>query len=182
MAKAGGALCDPDDVTRALALSALDRGSLLTEQALDAAFADPSSVVRRRAIELAVKRSTPLAALLEDPDATVVDTAAWALGERAPARPPSVVVDGLIAVAMSHREPTCRESAVAALGALGDDRGLPAILDAAANATPAIRRRAVIALAPFHGDEVTATLERARTDRDRQVRQAAEDLLSDGCP
>ncbi|MFP3906108.1 MAG: hypothetical protein ACLFWR_03700, partial [Acidimicrobiales bacterium] len=41
-----------------------------------------------------------------------------------------------------------------------------------------VRRRAVIALAPFEGPEVDAALERARTDRDWQVRQAAEDLLA----
>jgi len=40
-----------------------------------------------------------------------------------------------------------------------------------------VRRRAVIALAPFEGPEVDAALEAARTDRDWQVRQAAEDQL-----
>jgi hypothetical protein len=39
-----------------------------------------------------------------------------------------------------------------------------------------VRRRAVIALAPFDGDAVDAALARAREDRDWQVRQAAEDL------
>jgi HEAT repeat protein len=45
---------------------------------------------------------------------------------------------------------------------------------------PAVRRRAVIALAPFDGPEVEAALRRACHDRDRQVRQAAEDLLAAG--
>ena len=40
-----------------------------------------------------------------------------------------------------------------------------------------VRRRAVLALAPFDTPEVTEALERASRDRDRQVRQAAEDLL-----
>jgi HEAT repeat protein len=40
-----------------------------------------------------------------------------------------------------------------------------------------VRRRAVLALAPFDGPEVTAALARAATDPDWQVRQAAEDLL-----
>jgi hypothetical protein len=35
----------------------------------------------------------------------------------------------------------------------------------------------VIALAPFDGEEVTGALEKALTDRDWQVRQAAEDQL-----
>ncbi len=39
-----------------------------------------------------------------------------------------------------------------------------------------MRRRAVLALAPFDGPEVDAALERAGRDRDWQVRQAAEDL------
>ena len=46
---------------------------------------------------------------------------------------------------------------------------------------PAVRRRAVLALAPFLGDDdigrrVDAAIDRALEDRDWQVRQAAEDL------
>ena len=63
-----------------------------------------------------------------------------------------------------------------ALGAIGDVDGLPAIL-AATTDKATVRRRAVIALAPFEGPEVDAALEAARTDRDWQVRQAAEDQL-----
>jgi hypothetical protein len=36
----------------------------------------------------------------------------------------------------------------------------------------------VLALAPFEGPEVDAALERAASDRDWQVRQAAEDLTT----
>ncbi|MST32935.1 HEAT repeat domain-containing protein, partial [Acidimicrobiaceae bacterium USS-CC1] len=43
---------------------------------------------------------------------------------------------------------------------------------------PAVRRRAVLALAPFEGPEVDAALRQALEDRDWQVRQAAEDLLA----
>jgi hypothetical protein len=42
---------------------------------------------------------------------------------------------------------------------------------------PAVRRRAVLALAAYDGDEVRAALHHASGDRDWQVRQAAEDLL-----
>ena len=72
-------------------------------------------------------------------------------------------------------DPLVREAAAAALGAIGDERGLPAIL-AACDDKPQVRRRAVLALAPFGGDEVAAAIERAANDRDWQVRQAAEDL------
>ena len=69
-----------------------------------------------------------------------------------------------------------REAAVAALGAIGDERGLTAILKACDD-KPTVRRRAVLALAPFDGDDVKAALTKALDDRDWQVRQAAEDLL-----
>jgi hypothetical protein len=39
-----------------------------------------------------------------------------------------------------------------------------------------VRRRAVLALAPFTGPAVDAALAAALQDRDWQVRQAAEDL------
>jgi HEAT repeat protein len=116
-----------------------------------------------------------LAPLLADADPAVVEVAAWAAGERPPA--PTTVAT-LAALATAHDDALCREAAVAALGALGDEAGLPAIL-AATGDKPAVRRRAVIALAPFAGPEVDAALERARTDRDWQVRQAAEDLFQE---
>jgi HEAT repeat protein len=80
-------------------------------------------------------------------------------------------------MAAEHEDALCREAAVAALGAIGDEAGLPALL-AATTDKPAVRRRAVLALAPFEGPDVDAALQRALTDRDWQVRQAAEDLLA----
>ena len=68
--------------------------------------------------------------------------------------------------------------AVAALGAIGDTAGLPAVL-AACRDRATVRRRAVIALAAFEGPDVDAALRTALDDRDWQVRQAAEDLLRD---
>ena len=65
---------------------------------------------------------------------------------------------------------------MAALGAIGDPSTLGAVL-AACDDKPAIRRRAVLALAAFEGPEVEARLRRALDDKDWQVRQAAEDLL-----
>ena len=69
-----------------------------------------------------------------------------------------------------------REAAVAAIGAIGDELGLPAVLKATTD-KPAVRRRAVLALAAFDGPEVDAAWERARSDRDRQVRDAVDELL-----
>ena len=85
------------------------------------------------------------------------------------------VLDRLIELTTGAADPLVREAAAAALGAIGDARGLPAIL-AACEDKPHVRRRAVLALAPFDGPEVEAAIDRALTDRDWQVRQAAEDL------
>ncbi|MGZ0220404.1 MAG: HEAT repeat domain-containing protein, partial [Acidimicrobiales bacterium] len=88
----------------------------------------------------------------------------------------SVVTPRLAELAQTHDDPLVREAAVAALGAIGHEDGLPAIL-AASSDKPAIRRRAVLSLAAFEGPSVDAAWERARNDRDRQVRDAVDELL-----
>jgi HEAT repeat protein len=174
--RAGLTAADPG--VRVVALGALARLGRLEAVDLAAAAADPDVTVRRRAAEEAGRTdaAVDVLALLADDDPLVVEAAAWACGERRPV--PEGTVAALADVAGGHEEPLCREAAVAALGAIGDEEGLPAVLAATAD-KPAVRRRAVIALAPFEGEEVDAALQRALEDRDRQVRQAAEDLLGD---
>jgi HEAT repeat protein len=170
-------LVDAAPVVRATALGALDRLGLLGEAELSAGLRDPDPTVRRRACELAATYPRcEIAGLLADPDATVVEMAAWALGERGD-RDPVPALCRLADSDSGHRDPLCREAAVAALGAIGDDAGLPTIL-AALGDKPAIRRRAAVALAAFEGPEVEAALRRCLDDRDWQVRQVAEDLLA----
>ena len=177
-AAARALLHDPDPAVRATALGALGRLGAFADTELAAALADPIAAVRRRACQVAVGAAeVDLVPLLTDPDAGVVEVAAWALGERADAG--GGVVDALARVAAAHDDALCREAAVAALGAIGDDRGLPAVL-AAAEDRPAVRRRAVIALAAFTGPAVEAAIGLALKDRDWQVRQAAEDLQAAG--
>jgi HEAT repeat protein len=106
-----------------------------------------------------------------DNEALVVDAACFALGEMESRRS----VDALILVAKNHDDARGRECAVAALGAIGDDRALDAILDAL-NDKPPIRRRAVVALSNFEGPRVDAALADAATDRDWQVRSAVDQL------
>ncbi len=169
-------LADTDPAVRATALSALARLGDVGAADVGAALADPSPEVRRRACRVAIAvDGVDLVPMLDDADAGVVEVAAWALGERAEAA--GDVVARLSAVATGHQDALCREAAVAALGAIGDQGGLAAIL-AATGDKPAVRRRAVIALAAFEGSEVDAALQRALDDRDWQVRQAAEDLSS----
>jgi HEAT repeat protein len=174
---ARAALADPAPVVRATALGALDRLGALRAEELAAALADPEPAVRRRACELAASRPgdgpPSLRSALADADATVVEVAAWASGERQPPEPG--IVEVLAALVTGAEDALVREAAVAALGATGDGAGLAAIL-AATGDKATVRRRAVLALAPFEGPEVDAALARARDDRDWQVRQAAEDL------
>jgi HEAT repeat protein len=174
---ARAALADPAPEVRATAIGALERLGALTPEDVAAVLDDPSIVVRRRACEAAAllpgDGPPSLLAALASPDATLVEVAAWASGERQP--PEQGAVDALAALATDHEDALVREAAVAALGSIGDEAGLPAIL-AATQDKATVRRRAVLALAPFEGAEVDEALARAKEDRDWQVRQAAEDL------
>ena len=176
-AAARSLLAHHDPAVRATALGALERMGAASPADVEAHLQDRSPAVRRRACEAAARLPgdgpPSLLLALADEDPTVVEVAAWACGERAP--PERGVVTVLAALATTHDDALVREAAVAALGGLGDPAGLPAVL-AATSDKATVRRRAVLALAPFDGPEVDAALERARADRDWQVRQAAEDL------
>jgi HEAT repeat protein len=167
-------LSDPDPNVRATALAALARAGAASEADVTAGLADPEPVARKRACEVAATTRLgggALLALLTDADDGVVEIAAWAAGELELVS----AVDSLARITVEHGDALAREAAVAALGAIGDPAGLPAIL-AAINDKPAVRRRAVLALAPFEGPEVDAALEKTSRDRDWQVRDAAEML------
>lgn len=167
-------LLDPEPSVRGTALGALHRLGALGIDELRASFADESAPVRRRAAEVAAHYpAISLLELLDDTDVTVVEVAAWACGEHE--HVDDDVLFRLIALAGEHDDALAREACIAALGAIGDERGLPAILNGCSD-KPAVRRRAVLALAPFDGPQVEAALAAALTDRDWQVRQAAEDL------
>lgn len=184
-------LTDEDPAVRATALRALERMGAVAAADVTAAAGDPDVGVRRGAAQVVARSSIPagaglegvLGALLADPDPTVVEVAAWACGERLGRAteaglevPEPELLPVLAHLATEHDDALCREAAVAALGAIGDERGLPAILQATGDKAT-VRRRAVIALAPFDGPEVAEALTRAAADRDWQVRQAAEDQL-----
>jgi HEAT repeat protein len=171
------ALEDQEAIVRATAIGALERMGALTPGDLTAALADASVTVQRRACEATARLPgdgpPSLLPALRAEDPSLAEVAAWATGERDPAEPGAVAA--LAVAATEHADALVREAAVAALGAIGDAAGLPAIL-AALDDKATVRRRAIIALAPFEGEVVEAALERGRSDRDWQVRQAAEDL------
>jgi HEAT repeat protein len=180
-------LDDADPRVQEVALGSLARLGALTAGDVAAALAEGPVAVRRRAVDAAVSvRGTgsrsvlprALARALHDPDALVVVGAAWFLAERRH-RP---AVPDLVELAHTHTDARCREAAVAALGAIGDRAGLPAVLRAARDDRPTVRRRATVALAGFDDDRVEPALRSAAADRDWQVRQAAEELLHDPVP
>ncbi len=191
-AKTAEALSDDHEPSvRAAALGALAKLGALTPGRLGEALADPDWTVRRRAAtiagQLALGDPSPesprpeesalfgaLTEMLSDPEPLVAESAAWALGEWG-ARADGPAVEALSRMVGRHTDQRCRESAVAALGAIGAPRSLTAVLDALHDKAP-VRRRAVIALSAFDDPLADRALRECLDDRDWQVRQAAEDL------
>lgn len=190
-------LADPDADVRAAALGALARCGELSAAHVRSALSDDATGVRRRAAELAPPE-VDLIPMLSDADASVVEATAAALGERdwdpAPVRE-------LCRIARDHDDPLCRESAVAALGAIAagldtiaadpdsagsgvtgaghDDaraRSLEVLL-AAMEDRPQIRRRALLGLHQFDDGRADDAVRASLDDRDRQVRAVAGELL-----
>ncbi len=113
-------LADASSSVRATALGALARLGALTDDDLRVALADPAPSVRRRAVRAG--RGSARGGdrrCLDDEEPSVVEMAAWSLGEREE-RSAVHALSLLAAVGSGHRDPLCREAAVAALGAIGD--------------------------------------------------------------
>ena len=166
---------------RVLALRGSVRQNLATPDDWRSALSDADVHVRREAVNqiahVTFDDDAVFAALvhcLDDDDALVVDGALFALGEHLYVG----AVEKMCVIATSHEDARCRESAIAALGAIGDDRARPAIL-AALNDKPPVRRRAIVALSNFEGPDIDEALARASEDRDWQVRAAVNQLGRD---
>jgi len=171
-------LRDPEPRRRIVALRGAVRQGLATSEDWLFALGDQEREVRREALNLAayatigLDRVAPrIVELLADGDPLVVDGAVFALGEHGYVE----AVERLVEVATGHEDARCRETAVAALGVLGDERGRAAILGALEDKAP-VRRRAIVALANFEGPDIDEALARASEDRDWQVRAAADQL------
>lgn len=177
--KARALLAASDVVTRRIALGALDRIGSLTASELQSALEDPSGSVRRRAVEIAAKRSdVDIEICLMDSDPAVAEATAFAIGEREE----SSAIPSLLQMAANHEDPLCRESAVASLGALatgahGDRKEILGCLLGAMTDKPQIRRRAVLGLFQFDEPVAREALSKALSDKDRQVRAVTGDLL-----
>lgn len=174
-------LSSPVPRHRVLALRAGCRRGLLGTNHWLAALMDSDVDVRREALTLLGHERIDsdvlyeaIVSCLDDADALVVDGAIFAIGEHVyvPA------VERLSEIALHHDDARCRESAVAALGEIGDDRGRHAVL-AALDDKPPVRRRAIVALSNFEGPDIDAALKKASEDRDWQVRAAVDQLTRD---
>ena len=165
---------DGDPRVRASSIAVLSENDALDESLIALGLSDCHPLVRMSMARAAAQNSSiSVVTLLSDEDPAVVEIACWAAGEQTERN--DSIIEALSGIALEHEDALCRESAVAALGALGDVRGLESILEATQDIAT-VRRRAVIALAPFEGQAVTDALQLALSDRDWQVRQAAEDL------
>ena len=166
---------------RILALRGSVRQGLMNAERWLRALQDRNPVVRREALRLLAYESVTdtrifdaVRSLLHDEDPLVVDAAVFVIGEH-------VVLDGvdeLCQVAEVPEDARCRESAIAALGAIGDERGRATILRSLEDKPP-VRRRAIVALVNFEGPDIEEALERASDDRDWQVRAAVNQLGRD---
>ncbi len=164
---------------RILALRGAVRQQLVTSNEWKQALSDSDVDVRREALNQVAHATVDdqsvtdaVVARLSDTDALVVDGALFALGEHLHVG----AVEQMCVIATTHEDARCRESAIAALGAIGDDRARPAIL-AALNDKPPVRRRAIVALSNFEGPDIDEALSRASEDRDWQVRAAVNQLV-----
>ena len=169
---ARAALDDDHPSVRASGLVSLARLGALTAIDSERVLRDASDEVLLTACELApALPNASYASLLGHGD-RVVEAACFALGEVGDRSSTSQLCE----IAAHHENPLCRESAVAALGAIGDPRAKDTLIAALADVAH-VRRRAVIALAAFDDRRIEEALREKLSDRDWQVRQAAEDVL-----
>lgn len=179
-------LSHSDPMVRERALGAAQRLGVLSDALLIDALSDTAQRVRLRALRIAAGMvpdsadahrraalSERLVTLVDDSDELVAEAALFALGELITTEPAHL--DVIERAARSNESALVREAAVAALGAIGETRSLPAVL-AACGDKATVRRRATIALAAFEGPDVDRALDAATRDRDWQVRDIARAL------
>lgn len=179
----GAFLDDDDPAVRRLAVSVCEpKAPALIDRLGAILAADAEPAVRSQAAEALAPAGTAalpfLDAARDDEDRVVVEAVATAYGEIGD----SGAVDWLTERARESSEVTIGEAAVASLGSIGDERAVPVLLDLVSTGRPQVRRRAVVALTAFDGDEVEAAIRQARDDRNPMVREVAEMVVGRSVP
>ena len=164
----------PDPSLRAAALSGLTQMKATTKEDSISALCDNDDIVLLRACELAPHLpEADYVKLLDSDNYMIVEAACFAIGE---VRDNSGL-EKLMDIALHHKEPVCRESAVAALGSIGNKKALPCLITTL-NDSANIRRRAVLALSVFiETAEALEAIKSRINDKDWQVRQIVENIL-----
>lgn len=167
-----------DAANRRIAVAASLHYPHLFDQVVDLLLTDPESTVRRECAEvLGLSGRSDVDALaqaLQDDVAEVREAAANALGELAAAESVGLLIEH---ATNDDEDKLVREAAVAALGAIGDDRAVPALLTLLSGGPPQIRRRCVPSLSVFDGEHIESALREAGRDRNPMVREAAEMIV-----
>jgi len=83
-------------------------------------------------------------------------------------------IEWLTDAATNDPDRTVKEAAVAALGAIGDDVAIDALLAFILSGPPQVRRRAIAAITVFDDPRIEPAIKRAAFDRNPGVREAAE--------
>ena len=94
----------------------------------------------------------------------------------APAAPAGGENPSVMLLKQGHTD-SIRAKAADDLGKQGDRTTIPALADALKDASPKVRREAVLSLADFHASEVLPSIESATKDPDAGVRMAAIQCL-----
>ena len=164
-----------DAANRRIAVAASLHYPHLLDQVVDLLLTDPEPTVRREFAEVLGLSGRgdfdTLAQALQDDVAEVREAAANALGELAAAESVGLLIEH---ATNDDEDKLVREAAVAALGAIGDDRAVPALLALLSGGSPQIRRRCVPSLSVFDGEHIESALREAGRDRNPMVREAAE--------
>lgn len=168
------ALRSENALLRRHALTGLEARLALSDATIVAAIADHDAENRARALRVAGRVTQASSALIAAVTAATSDSQDFVAVAAIRSIADLVIGDALdllVSLVREHQDPMVREEAVAALGSLGDEHGLIAIIEACSD-KPAVRRRCVVALGAFQGDAVEAALDRLNEDKDWQVRQA----------
>jgi HEAT repeat protein len=116
------------------------------------------------------RASVHLASVENDDEPKVREVVATAYGELAD----STAIPWLVEAGSTDQDRTVKEAAVAALGAIEDDRAIDPLLGFIAKGPPQVRRRAIAAITVFDDARIEPAIRRAAFDRNPGVREAAE--------